>query len=328
MSSSEQASTAASSAEIAWQSLVKRSAQAWEPQWEIIESEDKAGKADCKYHLERCSDLKAFLREMTTGMAPIFWFFQKRDWFLAQNSLTKWNPNDLDQYVLFPAGRYVTKEACLFMSHFWHTKNHPDPARRDLQLVQAQNAEPDWSYIWVDYTCMPQEPRESLEDALFLLTLQTIPSIVGNCSLTYFYPPFEPRLWILSEVAMTTLTSRGGRDRPATNDMSTFFNHVEEMVQTSVASVLGKYSYRCSHTLDRAFLTSWLEFLVILARLNLNILTLRNIMEQLSQLPYTEHVELLLNSGVVVKIKRFGGTFSYGGASYSFTPFPRCKPNS
>lgn len=53
-----------------------------------------------------------------------------------------------------------------------------------------------------------------------------------NCAFTYFYPPFEPRLWILHELPEFTYTSNG--ELLATSDLALLQQHVEEMVQTSV----------------------------------------------------------------------------------------------
>jgi hypothetical protein len=42
--------------------------------------------------------------------------------------MAKWSQNDLDDYILIPAAEgFVLQQSCLFVSHFWRTKDHPDP---------------------------------------------------------------------------------------------------------------------------------------------------------------------------------------------------------
>ena len=156
------------------------------------------------------------------------------------------------------------------MSHFWLGPDHPDPDGEYLRLNQGLDANqaPDWSYMWVDWSCLPQQPRTPLQEAYFRLALPAIPNIIQNCGLTYFYPPFAARLWILFEVAMTAFTMLEGLEGFETSDIQTFTEHAREMLQTGVSSVLQKYSYKCSSDLDKHFLTSWLEVLVILKRLS------------------------------------------------------------
>ena len=55
---------------------------------------------------------------------------------------------------------------------------------------------------------MPQTPRLLPEEAYFNRCLRTMSGIIHNCGFIYFYPPFEPRLWIMYEITEYVLTSR------------------------------------------------------------------------------------------------------------------------
>jgi hypothetical protein len=125
----------------------------------------------------------------------MIWFFQRRSAFMSQTRMKKWSRDESDDYVLFPAlNGFVTRGECLFVSHFWRTNDHPDPDGEYLRLHQAELESQAWSYIWVDWTCMPQGQRSVPEDAYFHRCLQKMSCIIRNRGFMYFYPPFEPGL--------------------------------------------------------------------------------------------------------------------------------------
>ena len=268
--------------------------------------------------LQRCSCLDDFLRKAPEYM--MFWFFQRRDAFLSQETMTKWNRDDLDDYVLLPATPgFVTRKECFFVSHFWRTQEHPDPDGEYLRLLQTQLRPQHWSSIWVDWTCIPQSPHSQAEETYFQRSLETMSGIIRNCGFAWFYPPFEARMWILYEITEFALTSSG--DFEATPDIREFKDHIQEMVQTSVRSVLEKYSYRCTHDRDKAFLTSWLEILVLLTRLRIEIIDIRRLMESMTWFPTVR----MMNFGTAkasLQLSKFQGTLIHKGERYTFTPFP------
>jgi hypothetical protein len=64
-----------------------------------------------------------------------FWFFQLKESFIRQQFLMKWHPVRLDEYILLPIDYgFVNQEDCFFVSHYWHTREHPDPAGHDMSL--------------------------------------------------------------------------------------------------------------------------------------------------------------------------------------------------
>ena len=269
--------------------------------------------------LQDCTCLDDYLCKAPRFGFLMFWFFQRRDAFLSQKTMTKWNRNVLDDYVLLPATYgFVSRKECFFVSHFWRTQDHPDPDGEYLRLLQAELQPQHWSYIWSDWTCMPQSPRSQVEEAYFLRSLETMSGIIRNCGFVWFYPPFEARMWILYEVAEYTLTSSDNWE--ATLDIKQFKDHVQEMLQTSVRSVLAKYSYRCTHERDKAFLTSWLEILVLLKRLPIGIVDIRRLMDHITWSLVTGEI-YLRTPDAILQLNRFQGTFMRNGETYTFTPF-------
>ena len=302
-----------------WDSLVVRSIEASEVlarQWDLPGNQ-KQRVIDA---LQDCSCLDDFLCKSLRYL--MFWFFQRRDAFLSQETMTKWNRDVLDNYVLLPAAPgFVSRKECFFVSHFWRTREHPDPNGEYLRLLQAQLRHQDWSYIWVDWTCIPQSPHSQGEEAYFLRSLETMSGIIRNCGFIWFYPPFEARIWILYEIAEFVLTS--SEDFEATPDIREFKDHIQEMVQTSVSSVLAKYSYTCTHDRDKAFLTSWLEILVLLTRLRIGIIDRRRFMDNMTWFPTVKTIEYHAAGGIILEFKKFQGTLIRNGECYTFTPFPK-----
>lgn len=304
---------------VAWESLVLRSIEASE----VLGRKFAQGNHKLfKQFLQTSSCLDDFLFEAADSM--MVWFFQRRDAFLSQETVTKWSRNVLDDYILLPAANgFVSREECFFVSHFWRTQEHPDPDGECLRLLQADLRLQHWSYIWLDWTCIPQSPRSQAEEAYFLRSLATMSGIIRNSGFIWFYPPFEARLWILYEIAEFTLTSSGFI--PATPDIMEFMEHVQEMVQTGVRSVLNKYNYRCTYDRDKAFIISWLELLVLLRNLRIGIVYIRRAMDHMTWFPRVEELYIRMDDGLF-HLSKFQGTINYKGERYTFTPFPEmCK---
>lgn len=236
---------------------------------------------------------------------------------MSQKRMKKWSRDELDDFVLLPAlPGFVTRLDCFFVSHFWRTQDHPDPDGEYLRLHQAELESQTWSYIWVDWTCMPQSPRLLPEEAYFHRCLRTMSGIIRNCGFIYFYPPFEPRLWILYEITEYVLTCSGGIGK--TSDIEPFLQHIDEMVETGVQATLAKHGYRCSYDRDRQYLTSWLELLVLLKRLHFSIDSIRTIMDHVTWFHVTG-----TQSYPGVELNRFEGTLVVQGKMHTFTPFPQ-----
>ena len=296
---------------VAWHSLVSRSIAAWDG----LATNEQTAPNFPKSMLEKCHSLDDFLVQSAKHF--MIWFFQQRSVFMSQKRMKKWSCDELDDYILLPASPdFVTRQDCFFVSHFWRTQDHPDPDGEYLRLHQAQLKSQTWSYIWVDWTCMPQSPRSLPEEAYFNRCLETMSGIIRNCGFIYFYPPFEPRLWILYEITEFLLTSFGGIG--LTSDIEPYCRHIDEMLETGVQATLAKHGYRCSYDRDRQYLTSWLELLILLRRLRFDIYDIRIIMNDMT---WFNGVHVQRYPGV--ELKRFEGTLVVKGEIHLFTPFPR-----
>lgn len=251
--------------------------------------------------------------------APMFYFFLRKEAFLSARKMKKWSRESLDEYILLPWGQgMINRDDCVFISHFWRSKEHPDPDGKYLRLLQGDLSQTEWSYAWVDYMCTPQTPRDSPEAKYFTRSLETVSYLIRNCSFMYYYPPFEPRLWVLYEIAEYMFTCVGPWG--LTSDVHMFLSHVNEMKQIGVRPVLEKYGYRCTSSQDRAFLTARLEFLVIMRNLNVDIMTKRWVMDALTWQPNTKMTQFLNGGSLTVDLK--GGQLQDGQTRYNFTPFP------
>jgi hypothetical protein len=304
---------------VAWQSLVRRSIAAWD---ELDLAEQPTRKDLPRYMLQNCHSLDDFLAE---GAKPLMlWFFQRRSAFMSQKCMKKWSRDELDDYILLPAlPGFVLRRDCFFVSHFWRTQDHPDPDGEYLRLHQAELEPQTWSCIWVDWTCMPQSPRSLPEEAYFYRCLRTMSGIIRNCGFISFYPPFEPRLWILYEITEYILTCSGGLGM--TPDIEPFLKHIDEMFETGVQATLSKHGYRCSFDRDRQYLTSWLELLILLKRF-FDIDAIRSIMDHMT---WFNVLGTQYYSGA--QLNRYEGTLVVNGKMHTFTPFPQwvsAKKNS
>jgi hypothetical protein len=190
---------------VAWSSLVRRSFEAWR----ALDGSER-DLAFAMYDLQKYATLDAFLSGVVMDSLVFFWFFQRREPFLAQKTMAKWSKDRLEDYILLPAMMgSVSRRECFFVSHFWQSKDDPDPGGKYLRLHQRELRPQAWLYIWIDWTCMPQEPRTKSEEAYFERALIYMPLIIQNSEFTWFYPPFEPRLWILYEITQFTFTYSG-----------------------------------------------------------------------------------------------------------------------
>ncbi|KAI0443611.1 hypothetical protein F4803DRAFT_514748 [Xylaria telfairii] len=295
-------------------SLVRRSIEAWEsiPLPLALAPEEKTLATSM---LERFTKLDNFLCR-----GPVmYWFFQKREAFLSQKTISKWSSDRLDDYILLPSLKgYVTRSECFFLSHFWQKKDDPDPDGTYLRLNQQSLRLQSWSYIWVDWTCIPQHPRTEQEDIYFKRALNTMSGIIRNSGFIWYYPPFQPRLWILYEIAENDLTSDG--DTLITPDNKEFKAHIQEMMDVGVRPTIDKYGYSCSYDRDKEYLISWLELLVLLRKLCVDTIDIRRILDGITWSHPRKMFTKTLTSLIIVC--PYEGTLEFFGKRHTFTPLP------
>jgi tetratricopeptide (TPR) repeat protein len=248
-----------------------------------------------------------------------YWFFQLRESFMRQKAFQKWDPDRLDDYILLPVeDRFANEADCIFISHYWRAPGHPDLQGEDLRPLQQRLHDGFWpkaAYFWVDFTCMPQWERTEPQKQFFTRTLKSIPMLVRDCTFTWHFPDFQPRLWVLFEAAEFTRN----RSRPIPlADMEPFMKHLREMKGYGVRYVLNRHGYRCTNQGDRELVIGWLEILLTLSRIAPSIRTRRAILNAVdnSMVRTCHHQE----SGITVNKEK--GTITMNERTYEFTPVP------
>jgi hypothetical protein len=253
-------------------------------------------------------------------LAGNFWFFQRRESFVRQSRLMRWDPNRLDAYVLLPLNSgFVNKKDCMFIIHYWRTHGHPDPNGEDLRATSNNLRLENWSYIWVDWPCMPQGPNRSQEQGkYFKKMLRFIPTLLRECGTTWNYPSFEPRAWILFELAVYWLCNRH-RVYKIHNDQSNFWAHLCEMLREGVSTVISRHRYRCTNSTNMTLVTGWLELLLILYRLIPDVYNLRTAMQSVEM---HEAGSVRFYDVQTITIDKIEGIVSCegSGTQYRFTP--------
>ena len=227
----------------------------------------------------------------------------------------KWDPDRLDEFILLPVEYgFVNKKDCFFVSHYWRNPKHPDPEGEDFRLVHGDLNTADWAYVWVDWTCLPQFPLNEMQQRYLDRMLPCIPTIVRNCGFEWRYPKFEPRLWVLLEVAEYVLNTHG--THTVTDDIAPFISHVSKMVQEGVSSVVDRYKYKCAKENDSQLVISSMEILVILTRV------VPDVRKRLEIYRWSDIPGLGIfrdyESGI--EIDKAKGVISANGIIYKFTP--------
>jgi hypothetical protein len=264
--------------------------------------------------LKRFANLLREFRSINDLMEAqqLFWFFQLRDCFMSQSTMTKWSATHLDGYVVFPVHYgFINNTDCFFISHYWRTPLHPDPQGEDLCQFREDLKDQPWSYVWLDWTCMPQVPRSSSEERYFRQMLRCIPIVVQDCAFEWRFPQFEPRAWILFEVAVWMLNHNGLLS--LTHDVKPFAYHVNEMVNNGVKPTL---EYRCTNNSDLALVTGWLEILVIFYKVVPNVQIRQETMDKV----FHSSVGSYKNIDLMLEINKSTGTIVHQGFTYRFTP--------
>jgi hypothetical protein len=301
-------------ASAAFQSLVERSITAWD-------SLNYVGE-DRTFTVHRVAGMLRGLSSLETLLQNHqFWFFQLKESFIRKQLLLKWDPARLDEYILLPLDYgFVNCRDCFFVSHYWHSREHPDPEGHDMSLFLEDFAREEWSYVWVDWMCMPQAPRSELQQTYFKKMLEFIPALVRDCAFEWRFPAFEPCAWILFEVAQYVL--KGGT-YTVTPNLRYFISHVHEMLEEGVRQVFSKYRYACTNGSDLPLVIGWLELLVILTKCVPNVSSRRMILDRVDR-GYVGSLSFYSmaspHTSADIEIDKARGIVSCNGATYMFTP--------
>ncbi|PPR04498.1 LOW QUALITY PROTEIN: hypothetical protein CVT26_002409 [Gymnopilus dilepis] len=298
-----------------FQSLVDRSIAAWHTiNYRRSEEERLAVINDKARLLRSFQSLEDLFRRRD------YWFFQLRESFMRQKALLKWDPSRLDEYILLPISYgFINNQDCFFSLLL--TREHPDPKATDLVQIQQDLKNEKWTYVWVDWTCMPQLPRTELEQEYFNRMLQYIHMLVRDCAYEWRFPAFEPRGWIIFEVAEYVLNHK---NFIWTDDNRPFINHIIQMTRDGVRPVMEKYGYRCARQGDVNLVIGWLELSIILFKILPDDVDVRQEIRDWIDAPHTGGFDIIAPGpeilGNGLSIDKVNGIISYQGKTYRFTP--------
>jgi hypothetical protein len=102
---------------------------------------------------------------------------------------------DRSQLVKDPQGR------TFFVSHPWLTKEHPDPEGKHLALIQRHASRQNQdAFYWIDYSCLPQPPRNAEDEEFFKQTLPKISTIQSKgATVAIVEGDYNNRMWCYME---------------------------------------------------------------------------------------------------------------------------------
>ena len=144
---------------------------------------------------------------------------------------------DPKDFALIPLG-LVDSAECMFFSHMWRSKDHPDPEQEDLALLKKdlQTISEDAKYIWIDYCCLPQHDHLMIESQKRYAerALGRIPALVLKCSFHWHYPvnDVRNRAWILYEICLFNIAHT--MQVPIDQDNQKYIQWAEELFKSDM----------------------------------------------------------------------------------------------
>ncbi|EFR02374.1 hypothetical protein MGYG_05370 [Nannizzia gypsea CBS 118893] len=248
-------------------SLIERSIAAWSSLH--YTGNDREVMINISAHLLRCK--KTLDDVLASGKT---WFFQEKKSFMKQTLFSRWDSSQLDTYILIPVvPGFVNKDDYLFISHYWNTREHPDPDGEDCRLLQ--------DFLWK-------------------------------------FPSFQPRLWVLFEVAVLILCHRNTQ-LPSNQESAQFISDVFLMVYKDVRSVVRERGYKCTNESDADIVIGW--SLSFSGRSSPHVAERRRILDLVDS--FTSNFSYY--GAVKVDFDLANGTITSGGVTHKVTPMPHLK---
>jgi hypothetical protein len=95
-------------------------------------------------------------------------------------TLGKIAPLNLGRFIM--SSNYKQAGVLHFLSHRWSSARHPDPEGNKIAMIADEF--PDDALVWLDYCCLPQEPRDRVEQQQFIQGLNVIPNLISRSWFT------------------------------------------------------------------------------------------------------------------------------------------------
>lgn len=166
------------------------------------------------------------IQEILSSKTNILVFFVRKEAILKMKRFIVWEEMNFNDFILIPLDSlFINNHDCQFFSHFWRTKNHPDPDGYDLELLkQHLRQDKITKYVWIDYCCIPQHLDHEIKQRYFEYILTRIPVLIQECSFNFFYieNDVRNRVWIFYEMMLYNLIHV--KKLPITEDNEKYYN--------------------------------------------------------------------------------------------------------
>ena len=178
------------------------------------------------------------LRNLTSLEALLengqFWFFQRKECFIRQKLLMKWDPDRLDTYILLPVHYgFVNNQDCFFVSHYWRTREHPDPNGQDMGLFLEDIGLGGMVLHLGGLDLLAAGPAElKSRGSTSKECYVSFPRLSGTAPLNGDFP-LSNRVHGFSSRLENTYSAH--TDYTVTDDLSPFISHVKEMTRRGSA---------------------------------------------------------------------------------------------
>ncbi|KAH8587249.1 hypothetical protein B0O99DRAFT_642407 [Bisporella sp. PMI_857] len=312
-------STANSPVENDFKSLVTRSISAWRSLQPSVYTTKAQMDADIAQYTRLLNSFSTVEDVMKSIYA--FWFFQTKESFLKHGKFRKWDPKELDSYVIMPIVEgFCDSKDSFFVSHYWHTQDDPDPQGVDYKEISKtlRREKKQWSYVWTDWTCLPQAPRSETEDKYFEKMLYRVPKLIRECRFAFTYAKFSARLWTIFEWSQIVLfQSSTFNDSGEPRTMPEHFSKdLFLMSQHGVGTLVEARQYEATSKRDAWLLIGWLELHILLLKLIPNPTIRKHLFDELDK-PFAG---VLHHYDIGMEIDKKNGMVIYQGKIYRFSP--------
>ncbi|KOO25348.1 trafficking protein particle complex 8 [Chrysochromulina tobinii] len=100
--------------------------------------------------------------------------------------------------------QHMFRDKVLAVSHRWDRPEEPDPTGAQMKAIKRMlRANPQYEYMWLDYSCAPQGERTPQQQELFSLTLENMDFLfLGASVLILLDMSYMSRFWTQFEAWM------------------------------------------------------------------------------------------------------------------------------
>ncbi|MBM4466000.1 MAG: hypothetical protein FJ014_10695 [Chloroflexi bacterium] len=102
-----------------------------------------------------------------------------------------------------------------FVSHRWYSYEHPDPEGKQLAMIKDHARNHPDAFYWIDFSCLPQPPRNVADEEYFRRMLPKIATIQSDCStIVIMDGEYSNRMWCYMEHFMGIIFSQSEAKYP------------------------------------------------------------------------------------------------------------------